>query len=283
MSFPLNPSNGQTTIVDGTQFEFDSDLNRWSILQTKETIAITNRIDSDLVNIRLGDLVDVNVIYTPDHNSIVSWDSDLNSWGARQFTNDPLGAIALNSETFIATTNQTEFRLTHYPIGDIQLFRNGLTLIPSCYSVVGKIVTYDASKNENNNIDDSDVVVIVYNYGTSIALTANLADLTDVDVSSVLPKHGEVLAWDSDFSVFVPSSDLRDDLNQAVSDRIFTDGVLSSRITVVENDIASQTGNFYVQATPPVGSANSGWVNTTNLKLHVWDVISEVWTQITLT
>lgn len=283
MSIPSNPSNGDIISFGGSQYVYDSAKNRWIIIKSIDVIALENKHDSDLSNIRFNDLADVNVSYPPDHNTILSWDSDLNNWNARQFTHDPLGAIGLKHDIFIASYGQTEFRLSHYPIGDIEFKRNGISLSPTSNSVVGKIVTYNFEYNDSDVIDANDVIIISYNYGTSIALTAELADLTDVDVTSSLPKQGEVLAWDSDNGVFAPSTDLKDDIAQAVSDRVYADSVLSGRIDTLETSVDSQTGNFYVQSTAPTGSANSGWVNTTNMKLYVWDVNSEVWTQVTLT
>ena len=91
-----------------------------------------------------------------------------------------------------------------------------------------------------------------------------------------------MLAWDSDAEAFKPSSSLKEDIDQAVADRVYTDNVLSNRIDDLDSDLDAR-GSFYVQATPPSGSANSGWVNTTNMKLYVWDTVAETWTQVTLT
>lgn len=282
MSLPLYPSHGQTGYLDGSQYSYDSYTNRWVIVKTKDVVELENRINNDISNLQFNDLADVSVTYTPDHDTVLIWDSDQNLWNTRQYQHDPLGAISLYNEEYTAQEGQYYFRLDHYPIGDVEFIRNGVKISPSAYSVSGKDVYYDQYNNGNYTLAEGDSIVINYNYGTSIALTANLADLNDVDVSTVEPTQGQALLWDSDNQVFSPSSDLQDEINQVVSDRVFSDNQLSKRIDDVDSDLNAR-GSFYVQATAPSGSANSGWVNTTNMKLYVWDVDGEVWTQVTLT
>jgi len=74
-------------------------------------------------------------------------------------------------------------------------------------------------------------------------------------------------------------TELEGDLAQAVADRIYTDNVLAARL---DSDISTK-GRFYVQSTPPSGGPNSGWVNTTNMRLHVWSTTTSVWTEVSLT
>lgn len=282
MSLPSNPSNGQIASIGGSQYVYDSLTNRWIVVRSKDVVELESRVDSEFNNLRFNNLIDVNVSYPPDHNTVLSWDSDNNEWKTRQFTTDPLGAVAVKNDRFVTVQNQTIFNLTFHPIGDVIVSRNGIKLTTTSYSVSGKTLTYNPVNNENSALDSDDEIIITYNRGTSIAITAELADLTDVDVITVPPVAGQILAWDSDNSVFAPSSTLKEDLEQAISDRVFADLSLSNRINNLDSDLNAR-GSFYVQATPPTGSANSGWVNTTNMKLHVWDITSDTWIQVTLT
>jgi len=74
-------------------------------------------------------------------------------------------------------------------------------------------------------------------------------------------------------------TELEGDLAQAIADRVYTDNVLAARL---DSDISTK-GRFYVQSTPPSGGPNSGWVNTTNMRLHVWSTTTSVWTEVSLT
>lgn len=286
MALPASPNNGDIAFLDNNTYQYDSSKNRWTIYSSARESRIEDKFDSEIANFKVRNLADVVIPYAPEEGTVLGWDSDVGSWAARQFTFNPLGAIAVKSQVFTATQGQTEFRLAHYPLGNITIVRNGFVLSPLCISAVGKDATYDASQNENSGLDAGDKVVISYNYGTTAALTTDLNNLDDVDLQTSAPVNGDVLAWDSDSSTFKPSDRLtaaEEDIAQAVSDRIYTDSVLAARIDDLDSDVASQTGNFYVQATAPEGTANSGWVNTSDLKLYIWDVTNEVWIQTTLT
>ena len=288
MSVPSNPSNGDVITLGGSQYEYNSESNQWLVIRSKDVIALESRVDSELTNFRFNDLLDVNVSYPPEDNTVLSWDSDLQNWQSRQFTLDPLGAIAVKSQNFTCTENQTSFRLDFFPIGDVDFYRNGVQLSNNSYNLSGRVITYQADGNNNKEIDEGDKVSISYNYGTSIALTSELANLTDVDVTTTLPKEGEFLSWDSDSEKFKPFDleprlvTIEEDIQQVVSDRVYADNLLSNRLNDLDSDINAR-GSFYVQATPPTGSENSGWVNTTNMKLYVWDVVESTWVQIQIT
>ena len=279
MSLPSNPFDGQTTIFMGKEYIFDSDSRRWIIYKSKDLILHEVDVDSDFRNLKFNDLHDVNVIYPPEDETILSWDSDSQNWVSRQFTHDPLGAVALYLQSNVSTAGQTVFRLDFFPIGNVDLNRNGVDLSSDCYEVVGRFLTYDPLANGNAAFEEGDKLTFTYNRGTSIAITAELADLTDVDVLSVLPKNGDLLVWDSDYGVFAPSNSIQENLDQAISDRVYTDNLLSGRIDDLDSDLNAR-GSFYVQSTQPVGSPNSGWVNTNNMRLHIWDVNSENWIEV---
>jgi hypothetical protein len=284
MALPSNPSNGDFGTLNGNQFIFNGATQSWVLYKSIDVISLENRVDSDLTNFRFNDLSDVNVSYPPENNTILSWDSDNQQWVSKQFTNDPLGAIAVRNQKFVISNSETSFRLKFFPLGDVVVIRNGINLPIDSYSVSGRFVTYTGSVD----LENGDELTIRYNYGTSAALTTELANLTDVDVVTNLPKQGEVLSWDSDNEVFKPTDleprlkNIEDDLLQVSSDRIFTDNLLSNRINNLDSDLNAR-GSFYVQADPPPGSANSGWVNLNDMKLYFWDTRVETWTQIALT
>lgn len=269
MALPSSPTNGEISVLNGITYQFDSAHSKWVIIKS---------------NISVNELEDV--FGTPSHDHVLTWDSDNDQWVTSSIQ-QALGATGLKINTYVATQGQTEFAITNTPIADIIFIRNGVTQDPSSYSRNSKTVTW--TNAEQLELDDE--INIIYNYGSNVGLSAELNDLTDVEFTTVSLEQNDVLGWDSEsqkFKTYSPQTEINDlqaqitelegEIAQAVSDRIFTDNSLQTQITNNDSDIAA-SGRFFVQATPPTGGPNSGWVNTTNLKLYVWDTDESVWVQ----
>ena len=270
MSLPINPSDGAIGYLNGITYQFDAYAQKWVITKT---------------NIDVSELSDVSSV-SPENNSVLLWDSDNQVWTPASIQQS-LGATGQKINSFIAAQDQTQFFLSNSPIGDVILIKNGVQLDPSYYSVSGKTVIYTS----NIPIKSGDVVQFIYNNGSNVGFSAELNDLTDVSYTANTLEQNDVLGWDSETQSFKSFNlqqqnkilenrvtELEGEIAQAVADRIFTDGLLQTQITNNDSDIAA-SGRFFVQATPPTGGPNSGWVNTTNMKLYVWDTDESIWVQ----
>jgi hypothetical protein len=271
MALPINPSNGQIATLGDKQFQYDSTDNKWHLYKS---------------GIEIADLKDVDSSYTPYHNNVLVWDSDEAKWEYSDIQ-VALGASALKSNSYVASAGQTIFHLTHQPIADVLLFRNGVNQSGNDYVVNGKTLTYNGEALEAN--DDID---IVYNIGSNVGFNSELNNLDDVNYDFSILEQNDVLGWDSETQTFKSYNvqayvktlenritELEGDLAQAIADRVYTDNLLSSKISDNDSDI-SNSGRFFVQAEEPSGGPNSGWVNTTNMKLHVWDQNQNTWVQV---
>lgn len=275
MSLPNNPSHGAVGYLNGISYQFDAVHNKWFITKT---------------NIEVDQLSDVSTTPAND-DEVLAWDSDNQQWTPISIQ-QALGATGQKINVHTVGEGELDFELTNTPIGDVVVIKNGVQLPTSYYNVVGRIVYYT---NNGYPLKPNDLLQFIYNNGSNVGFSAELNDLTDVSYTQNTLEQNDVLGWDSDSQSFKSYNlqntvtilenriaELEGDLAQAVSDRVYTDNTLSARITDNDSDI-STSGKFYVQATPPTGGPHSGWVNTTNMKLNVWDTGSEVWTEISLT
>ena len=266
MALPSSPINGEVGYLNGNQYQFDAYTSRWLIVKTNFSTTELENVSSDVL---------------PEENSVLVWDSDNSLWvpGSIQ---QALGATALKVESFTASSGQTEFILRQTPISDVAASRNGVQLRADAVSVLNKVVTLD------EEVDEDDWITIAYNVGSNVGFSAELNDLDDLDYDYSSLSQNDVLGWDTSSSTFKSYNlqerltEIEGDIAQAVADRVFTDNNLSARISDHDSDIATK-GRFFVQATPPNGGPNSGWVNTTNMRLYVWDTEESTWVQTNLT
>ena len=258
MSLPSNPSNGDITYINGSEFVFDSAQNRWLVTRDRSEI----ELDSDLKR---------------------SLDSEVNVlrgffYQGAQSAGFPVGSVVAfangaMSQGFVLADGNT-FNTTTYP----ELFDYlGTNVLPNYTDRTFGYKEYNWSQSFDSDSDSGPVNVVfgiaAYNgagYNTDSEILNN--------VLSVMTSN-----YDSDIAVLQNRvTVLEEDLAQAVSDRVFTDSLLSSRLDGHDSDIALR-GRFYVQPTPPSGGPNSGWVNTNNMRLHIWDETTSVWTEVALT
>jgi hypothetical protein len=275
MALPSNPVDGQLGTKGDLSYVFDAAFNRWLVAKS---------------NIKIDDLNDVDDSYAPEQGHVLLWDSDNGYWKPNDIQ-VALGASALKINSFIASDEQRVFHLTNLPINDVIFIRNGIQLYPDEYVVTGKTVTYTSGYV----LRVGDKIQLYYNVGSNTGFSSELNSMTDVDYNYGTLEQNDVLGWDSESETFKSYNiqsyittlenritELEGDLLQAVSDRIYTDQTLQTQITNNDSDIAA-SGRFFVQATPPTGGPNSGWVNTTNMRLHVWDTDEGVWVETVLT
>lgn len=244
MSFPSSPQNGDTATFNGHLFSFDSDLNRWTVLQSAEDL----KFDSEIT-------VLTNFLYA----------------GA-QSTGFPVGAVvpfAASSfpDGFLLADGSTFNDLT-YP--DLYEFL-GSTTLPDYTGRTFGFKVYDLS--DETNYSDVHFGIAAYN-GAGFT--------TDSDVMASLAQAATANTDSEINSLKARVTELEGDLTQAISDRVFTDNALAARLDGHDSDIALR-GRFYVQATAPSGGPNSGWVNTNTMRLHIWDETSSVWTEVVTT
>lgn len=110
-------------------------------------------------------------------------------------------------------------------------------------------------------------------------ITVVETDVSDIVSTTIVNQDSDIKALQSEITF------LEEELAQSVADRVFTDNTLRKRIEVLESNpggsgSGSDYGRFYVQPMAPIGSPNSGWVNTNNMRLHVWDETTEVWIEV---
>lgn len=265
MSLPSSPSHNDTATLNGNDYQFDSDLQAWLLKRTATDKALSSSLDSDIIFVR-----------------------SLFSKGA-QSAGFPVGSII-------------PFALSNLPKGF--LLTDGSTfnplIYPDLYEYLGsdELPLYNDRSLYYKEVDfsfgqdflDSDFTVKTYDevvFGIAAYNGAGLATDSEVIATIVeqqvsdLQSEINILKADRDSDSLVIQT-LRQDLDQAISDRVFTDNTLSARIDGHDSEISTK-GRFYVQPTRPSGGHNSGWVNTTTMKLHVFDVTTDTWIEVTLT
>jgi len=275
MALPSNPIDGQLGTLGELSYVFDAAYNRWLVAKSDIKVEELNNVNSDV---------------PAEQGHVLLWDSDNGYWKPSDIQ-VALGASALKINYFIATDEQRVFTLTNLPINDVIFIRNGIQLYPDEYIVQGKTVTYTSGYS----LRVGDKIQLYYNVGSNTGFSSELNSMTDVDYNFGTLEQNDVLGWDSESSTFKSYNiqsyittlenritELEGDLLQAVADRVYTDTSLQTQITNNDSDIAA-SGRFFVQATPPTGGPNSGWVNTTNMKLHIYDVEEGVWVETVIT
>ena len=247
MSFPSTPSHGDTAYLNSHLFEFDSDLNRWLLLRSANEETIYNDIDSEVDNLR-------SLIY----QNASSAGHPVGSVMAFSAANMPAGFLYADGSTFNELI---------YP--QLYEFLGNSNVLPNLTNRTLGFKTLD--QNDSETYPDVFFGIAGYN-GAGVTYDSEL-------ISSIMQQS--LADRDSDIGVLQSRvTELEGDLTQAISDRVFTDNQLSARIDNNDSDIALK-GRFYVQATAPSGGPNSGWVNTTNMKLHIWD--SDTWVEVVTT
>jgi len=100
--------------------------------------------------------------------------------------------------------------------------------------------------------DYDEVVFGIAGYnGAGITTDSDVINAVVEQQTSDLQNEINTLKADRDSDTLVIQS-LREDLDQAVSDRVFTDNQLSARLDGHDSDLQTK-GRFYVQSTPPSG------------------------------
>lgn len=220
------------------------------------------------------------------------FDSDLQAWLLKRSATDKQIESSLDSDvTFLRSLFNLGAQSAGFPVGSVVpfavsnlpkgfLLADGSSfntlLYPDLYAYLDsdrlpdytnrtfgfKVYDYDATSN-----DDKVVFAIAGYNGAGLT--------TDSDVINAVVEQ-QTANLQSQINI------LEEDLAQAIADRVFTDNTLSARIDGHDSDLDTK-GRFYVQATAPSGGPNSGWVNTTNMKLHVFDTTTDTWIEVTLT
>ena len=247
MSFPSTPSHGDTAYLNSHLFEFDSDLNRWLLLRSANEEIIYSNIDSDVNNLRSLIFQNTSSAGHPVGTVMVFANANV-----------PSGFLYADGSTFNELL---------YP--QLYEFLGNSNVLPDLTNRTLGFKVLDQEDHENY----ADVYFTIAGYnGAGVTFDSEL-------ISSIVTL--EIADRDSDIAVLKSRvTELEGDLTQAISDRVFTDNQLSARIDNNDSDIALK-GRFYVQATAPSGGPNSGWVNTTNMKLHIWD--SDTWVEVVTT
>ena len=249
MSLPSSPSHGQISSWNGNNYVYDSDSSRWTITRTSRELSIEENIDSDVLFLR--GLINRNA----------------------QSAGFPVGSVV-------------PFARSNFPNGfilaDGSVFNT--ILYPELYEFLdsevlpnytNRSLSYTVWDYNDSETTYNEVVfgIAAYNgagYTTDSELMATMLQQRTIDLDS------DILALQNRVTT------LEGDLTQAVADRIFTDNQLTARLDGHDSDI-SLRGRFYVQPTAPSGGPNSGWVNTTNMKLNVWDETSDGWVEVVTT
>ena len=247
MSFPSIPSNGDTAYLNNHLFEFDSDLNRWLLLRSASDEIIYNDIDSEVDNLK-------SLIF----QNASSAGHPVGSVMAFSSANMPAGFLYADGSTF----NELIYPQLYEFLGNSNVLPN----------LVNRTLAFKVLDQMDSEIYP-DVHFGVAGYdGAGVTYDSDL--ISSIMQQSLADRDSEINSLKSRVT------ELEGDLAQAISDRVYTDNQLSSRIDDNDSDIA-QKGRFYVQSTAPSGGPNSGWVNTTNMKLHVWD--NDTWIEVVTT
>ena len=259
MSLPSTPNHYDTGTLNGNDYQFDSDLQAWLLKRTATDKALESSLDSDIIFVR-----------------------SLFNAGA-QSAGFPVGSVipfAINNlpQGFLLADGSV-FNTTLYP--ELETYLGG-NVLPDYTGRALYYKTTDYSFGQDYGTDsDSE--------GPTVLITQPNYDEV---VFGIAGYNGAGITTDSDLIsslVAVQVADLQAEINtleadlaQAIADRVFTDNALTARIDGHDSDLDNK-GRFYVQATPPSGGPNSGWVNTTNMKLHVFDTTTDTWIEVTLT
>ena len=251
MALPSSPVHGQIAVYAGSEFIFDSDIRAWTVSKS----ATQQNLDSDIL--------DVRVLFT----------------AGAQSAGFPVGAVVPftinNLPAGFVLADGSTFNTTLYP----ELYDYfGTDVLPDYTNRVFGFKAYDYNDERSN----SDVVFGIAGYnGAGVVYDSDIINAVVEQQTANLQDQINTLKSDRDSDTIVIQS-LREDLSQAVADRVFTDNNLSARLDGHDSDLETR-GRFYVQSTPPSGGPNSGWVNTTNMRLHVWDESVATWIEVTLT
>lgn len=255
MSLPSAPNHNDTGTLNGSDYQFDSDLQAWLLKRTATDKAIESAIDSDITFVR-----------------------SLFNMGA-QSAGFPVGSVvpfaASNLPQGFLLADGSAFNTTLYPQLEDYL---GSDVLPDYTS---RSLYFKEVDFTDETVYDEVVFGIAGYNGAGITTDSDLIATQVAAQTSDLQVEINTLKSDRD-SDSVVIQELREDLDQAISDRVFTDNQISARIDGHDSDINTK-GRFFVQSTPPSGGPNSGWVNTTNMRLNVWDESSDTWVEVTLT
>jgi hypothetical protein len=189
---------------DITQDEYDSDL----AAQKEYDSHFKDAYDSDNVNRKLTNLFDVYIETDKlDHNYVLRYDSDSEVWTAKPAEFDGI-VTGLKVQKFdIVTNNTTQFTLENKAVGQVKLFRNGISVTPEAVSLDSDFITvrYSSARNDDIELVNGDIIHILY-VRTYVVIpddfdisSVRLTDLLDVNITST-PQKGDVLAWDSDLN-----------------------------------------------------------------------------------
>ena len=255
MALPASPVHGQIATLTGTEYQFDSDISAWVVSRSIDQ----RNLDSDILDVRA-----------------------LFNAGA-QSAGFPVGAVVPfakgNLPSGFLLADGTVFNTTLYP--ELQTYL-GSNVLPNYTNRTLYYKTVDYSFGQDYGTDsDSEgptVLIVEPDYDEvvfGIAGYDGAGLTTDSDVINAVVEQ-QTADLQSQINT------LEEDLAQAIADRVFTDNQLTARLNGHDSDI-SLRGRFYVQSTPPSGGPNSGWVNTTNMRLSVWDESSDTWVEVTLT
>ena len=255
MSLPLSPNHNDTGTLNGSDYQFDSDLQAWLLKRTATDKALESGLDSDILFVRTLITAGAQSAGFPV-GSVVPF----------AVSNLPQGFLLADGSTFNTTL---------YP--ELETYLGGNTLPDyTNRSLYFKVVDYT-----DETVYDEVVFGIAGYNGAGITTDSDIINSVVEQQTSDLLTEINTLKADRDSDTIVIQT-LREDLEQAIADRVFTDNTLSARIDGHDSDLNTK-GRFYVQATPPSGGPNSGWVNTTNMKLHVFDTTTDTWIEVTLT
>ena len=240
---------------------------------------LSDRISSDVAALQLADQA---ILY--------DLDSEVNLFRAFQFAGAqsagfPVGSIipyanGSMGQGFILADGST-FNALVYP--ELAAYLGGNVLPDYTGRQLGyKEYNWPQSFDSDSDFSSYEVVfgIAAYNGAglfTDSDLINNILGVMTAEYDSEI-----IVLKDRNTQLEARATELEGDLAQAIADRVFTDNQLSARLNDHDSDIALR-GRFYVQPTPPSGGPNSGWVNTNNMRLHVWDVSTGTWTEVVTT
>ena len=269
----------------------DSELQ----VQITETINTTVAIevhDRQAADSDLSDRIssDVAALQVADQAILADLDSEVNLFRAFQFAGAqsagfPVGSIipyanGSMGQGFILADGST-FNALVYP--ELAAYLGGNVLPDYTGRQLGyKEYNWPQSFDSDSDFSSYEVVfgIAAYNGAglfTDSDLINNILGVMTAEYDSEI-----IVLKNRNTQLEARATELEGDLAQAIADRVFTDNQLSARLNDHDSDIALR-GRFYVQPTPPSGGPNSGWVNTNNMRLHVWDETTSVWTEVALT
>jgi hypothetical protein len=131
----------------------------------------TEGLDSDLSNLGLNDLLDVDLTtIVPKHGHVLTYDSDAETW-VSTFSET---ITELRRETAFATDGQNAFVLLHEPTGAVQVARNAMVLNSNATYLDsdGVTVIYVPANNNNREMEDGDQMDFTYNVSITSIIPA---------------------------------------------------------------------------------------------------------------